>query len=406
MGRNPRRSIITAVALAVGYFSVVIIVGLTLGFVAQMIENGTGMITGQIQIHDSEYRPDRSVYATIGGSEGTDVAALVTAVTDDPAVEAAAPRVYGSGLVSVGPSTSAALFMGVDSDAERHVSRILGSIVRGRAPRTSTNEILIGAGMARDLGAEPDTQVVIVAPAIDGSMGNDLFTVSGVFRSSLADVDRTYAFMPIGALQSLMAMPDDRVHEIAAAVANPWEADQAAERLASDSAVESLEIAVEPWTKLRPDMVEYAQLAKASQWILLFVVFIMAVFGVANTLLMATFERRYEFAVLLSLGTPPTGIWRSVIYEALALGVVGLVAGVAITLPIMLWWHTAPPDVSWLFGGFQMLGALMRPVLRVEYPWTMVFVAALSLFLTAVLAALYPAIRAARVPPADTLAGR
>jgi ABC-type lipoprotein release transport system permease subunit len=53
-----------------------------------------------------------------------------------------------------------------------------------------------------------------------------------------------------------------------------------------------------------------------------------------------------------------------------------------------------------------MIGALVRLRLRVEYPWVMMAQGAFALFATAALAALYPAIRAARVPPADTLAGR
>ena len=153
-------------------------------------------------------------------------------------------------------------------------------------------------------------------------------------------------------------------------------------------------------------MVEYAQLSKAFQWILLFVVFGMAIFGVANTMLMATFERRYEFALLLALGATPGVIVRSVLWEAIALGALALAAGAAITFPVMVWWHLVPLDLSWLFGDFTMLGALMRPVIRIEYPWLMTVQAAVALFLTAALAALYPAIRAARLPPADTMAGR
>jgi len=121
---------------------------------------------------------------------------------------------------------------------------------------------------------------------------------------------------------------------------------------------------------------------------------------------MATFERRQEFAVILALGASPLGIVRSVLYEAMALGVVGLLAGAVVTLPVLVWWHNAPPDLSWLFGQTTLLGALVRPTLRVEYPWSMVGEGAVWLFATAALAALYPAIRAARVPPADTLAGR
>lgn len=123
-------------------------------------------------------------------------------------------------------------------------------------------------------------------------------------------------------------------------------------------------------------------------------------------MLMATFERRYEFAVLLALGASPMGIVRSVLYEAMTLGAVGLSVGAVVTLPVLVWWHHMPPDMGWLFGQTTFLGALIRPSLRVEYPWGMVVQAAGWLFATAALAALYPAIRAARVPPADTLAGR
>ncbi len=52
-----------------------------------------------------------------------------------------------------------------------------------------------------------------------------------------------------------------------------------------------------------------------------------------------------------------------------------------------------------------MFGALIRPTLRVEYDWASVVWAGVALLFTAVLASVYPAVRAARLPPADTLAG-
>ena len=406
LGRNRRRSILAASMLTVSYFSVVILMGWSKGLVAEMIGNGTGILTGQLQVHAADYQPDKSVHATIGGREGTDVAALVDAVRADPAVEAATPRVYGGGLVSTGSATAAAVFLGVDPELEPQVSRIMRALDRGQHPRRGTNEILIGAEMARSLGAEPGDTVVVVAPAVDGSLGNDLFVVSGIYSSGLADLDRTFALIPIDALQFLMALEPTRIHEIAASVPDPWRAAEAAERLSSVLGGTGFAVGVESWATLRPEMVEYAQLSQSFQWILLFIVFGMAIFGVANTMLMATFERRYEFALLLALGTTPGGIVRSVLWEAIALGALALAAGAAITFPVMVWWHRVPLDMSWLFGDFTMLGALMRPVLRIEYPWLMTVQAAVALVLTAALAALYPAIRAARMPPADTMAGR
>jgi ABC-type lipoprotein release transport system permease subunit len=406
LGRNRRRSAVTASALAVGYFSVVVMVGLLKGLVSEMIENGTGIITGQIQVHAEGYLPDKDVYATIGGREGADVEALLAVVTADPEVQAATPRVYGGGLVSTGSATAAALFLGVDPEREPQVSTPMRSVERGRQPVAGTNEILIGNEMARTLGAEPGDEVVVVVPAIDGSLGNDLFMVAGIFRTGLVDLDRTFALLPIDVLQPLMAMPLSRVHEVAAAVRSPWRAVDAMARIQAGIDGLGLDAEAESWITLRPEMVEYANLSEAMEWILLMIVFVMAIFGVANTMLMATFERRNEFALLLALGATPWAVVKSVLFEALALGVIALVAGVVITAPVLVWWYQAPPDVSWLFGEYTLSGALMRPVLRVEYPWAMGVGAALALFVTAVLAAVYPAVRAARVPPADTLSGR
>ena len=166
-----------------------------------------------------------------------------------------------------------------------------------------------------------------------------------------------------------------------------------------------IDVEVVPWTVLRPDMLDYTRLVESWYFIVIGVVFAIAIFGVANSMLMATFERRREFAVMLALGTTPVQVVLTVLYEALALGVLSLLVGAAVTLPLMMWWHNAPLDLSFIYGDFTMFGALMRPTLRVEYNIPMAVWAAGALLFTAFVAALYPAAQAARVPPADTLSG-
>lgn len=405
LGRNRRRTLITAAGLAFGYFAVVLMVGLMAGLTAEMIDNGTGLLTGQLQVHAVNYRPERSIYETIGGREGVDVENLVTEIVADPAVAAATPRVYAGGLVSSGDATVAGLLMGIDPGREARVSRLLRGLTAGAVPAPDTREIMIGSEMARQLEVGVGAEVVLVAPAADGSMGNDLFTVSGIFRSGMADLDAAYALLPIGTLQTLVALEPGRVHEIAASTVDPWQAPAAAQRLRLTLGATELGIEVEPWTALRPEMLDYARLVKSWNVIVIGIVFGIAVFGVANTLLMATFERRREFAVVMALGATPGSVVLTVLLEALALGAVSLGVGAAITFPVLVWWHVSPPDVSWLYGDFTMFGALIRPVLRVEYDSTAAVWAGVALVLTALLAALYPATKAGRVAPADTLAG-
>jgi ABC-type lipoprotein release transport system permease subunit len=259
--------------------------------------------------------------------------------------------------------------------------------------------------MSRQLGVGARGELVLVAPAADGSMGNDLFTVAGIFRSGLQEVDTSYALVPLSSLQQLLALDPSRIHEIAVRTRDPWTAPEVASRIEPSLAAFGESLAVEPWTRLRPEMLDYVTLLDSWYWIILAIVFAIALFGVANTMLMATFERRREFAVLLALGTSPLQVVVTVVSEAVALGLLSLFAGALVTLPLMLWWQLSPPDLSFLYGEFTMFGALMRPVLRVEYDFVKSLWSGAALLATALAAAVYPAAHAARVPPADTLSG-
>jgi ABC-type lipoprotein release transport system permease subunit len=279
-------------------------------------------------------------------------------------------------------------------------------MVQGRAPDAGAREMAIGAEMARRLGVAPGTQVVVVAPAADGSMGNDLFTVSGIFRSGLGELDASFAILPIGALQTLLGLEPSRIHEIAMATAGAWDAAGAADRLLARLAPARRGIEVVPWTVFSPEIAAYTRLMEAANGLIVGIVFLFAIFGVANTMLMGTVERRREFAVVRALGTVPSGVALTVLFEGLALGLLSLAAGALLTAPVLAWLHHAPLDLTALVGDMQFAGALVRPVLRVEYSLNGPLMSAVGLLVTAVLAALYPAIRAARVPPADALAGR
>ena len=405
LGRNPKRTFITALGLAAGYFAVIFMVGFADGLKVEMIDNGTGLMTGQIQIHSPRYRPDRSLYETIGGRAGADFEAVIRTAVRDPAVVGAAPRVYGAGLLSSGQSTRGGMLMGIDLDREPGVSRLMNSLSQGRAPAPAANELMIGTEMARRLELQVGNEVILVAPAADGSMGNDIFQVCGLYRTGMADLDGAFALVPIRSLQRLLALDPGRIHEIALSTDDPWLAPEAGRRLVAGLAPLGVELEVLDWTRLRPEMLEYALLMDSWYSIVVLIVFAFALFGVANTMLMSTFERRREFSVMLALGARPHQILLTVVSEATALGWISLALGVAVTFPLIAWWHHYPIDLSWIYGDLTMLGALIRPVLRIEYNLPVALWTGLALLVTAVTAGLYPAARAAWLPPADTLSG-
>jgi len=405
LGRNPKRTILTALGLAVGFFTSVVMVGWTQGLMNEMVDNATGLVGGQIEIHDAEFLPERSLYDTIGGRDGIDVEQLIARVSEDERIVAAAPRVYAGGLLSSGDATLAGMLMGVDPEREVALSRFLDDLVAGRLPQPGRNELVVGTEMARQLESDIGDEVVVVAPGADGSMGNDLFTLVGTYRTGLVEIDSAFAVLPVQDLQALVVLDESRIHEVVVSTEDPWLAEELAAVVAATLEGETPGAAVIPWTELTPAIVEYTALVDVFYFVIIVIVFGLAIFGVANTMLMATYERRREFAVMLAVGTTPRGVVQSVLYEAAALGLFSLALGVAITWPVMVWWHNAPPDLTGLVGDIEMMGSVVSLTMRVEYDMGFTTMAAVALMLTALLSALYPAFRASRVPPADILSG-
>jgi ABC-type lipoprotein release transport system permease subunit len=404
--RNSHRTWITASGLAFGFFAAVVIVGLTDGMSAELVENGTRLMVGQVQIHAEDYLPERNMHRTIGAYDGVDVEALLDRIEAHPEIENAAPRLFGGGLLSSGEQTKAGLLLGLDPEREARVTTLLSTLVAGRLPEAGAAEVLIGDEMARQLAVDVGDELVLVAPAADGSMGNDLYTVTGLFRTGTPGIDANYAVLPLSDLQFLMAMDPDRIHEVVATVTRSRETPRIAASLAESLRRDPTPLDVKSWTELRPELSEAVALMDSMNFVIVLIIFAMAIFGVANTMLIGSFERRREFAVIQALGTTSRAVSLTVVYEGIILGLLSLAVGALVTWPVMVWWHNTPPDLSTWFEGFEWSGAQWRPILRVEYSFDAPVVSAAALLFTTVFAAVYPAWKATRVPPADALADR
>ena len=125
--------------------------------------------------------------------------------------------------------------------------------------------------------------------------------------------------------------------------------------------------------------------------------------GVLNTLLMSVLERRREFGVMMAIGTHPAQLFGLVVVESFLVGVLGLIVGAVLTAPWYLYMTSAGLDLSEMTEGASSGGVLIDPVVRlVLYPSSAAAIVAGVLLLT-VLAGLYPAWQAGRIPPVETL---
>lgn len=401
--RNPRRTALTVTALAIGVVMLAFVISLMLGMVRDLIERGTSLLLGHVQIHASGYRPERSIFDTIPG----DGRELVNDVRADPDVLGAAPRVGGYGLVSAGEQSAGAELMGVAPELEADVSTLHRHLV-GVAPARAevlpgVGQILIGDRLAGTLAVEPGAELVLLTQAADGSLGNDVYTIAGIFRTGVDLVDGGLVVMNIADLQELLVLEPQRIHEIAIRTADPRSAPQVAQRLARRFESRGVEVAA--WPNLAPEISAYVAMTDGWMWIMYLIVLSLATIAILNTMLMAVFERFREFGVLSAIGMRPLHIVLLVAVEVAALACVSLIAAVVLGTPILHWLVHSGIDLRSLTEGFTLSGVPIDPILRGAWASSRFATSAVLLIAFALIAGLYPAIRAARVDPSTLTRG-
>ncbi len=397
--RNPRRTAITALAIAVGMIMLAFVLSLMAGMKRDLINQGTQLMLGQVQIHKRDYRPDRSIFDTVP----LDGRALADQLLDRDDIFGAAPRVSAFGLVSSGDKSLGAEIVGMDRDAESQVTTLGRKLEAGDLPGRGERTIAVGRSLANTLGVSPGSELILLTQAADGSLGNDLYTVSGIFRTGLEMVDGGMVVLDLGVAQELLALEAGRIHEIALRSTSPARAMEVAAAIEQSLGVEDISVA--PWQELAPQLAGWVAMSDSWMWIMYLIVFVLAAISVLNTMLMAVFERLREFGVMAAVGMQPRTIITMVLAEVISLALVSLLVATILGAPLVHWITNSGIDLSATTDGISMSGTVVDPVIRGAWAPAEFAVAAGLLVVCAALAGLYPATRAARTDPARLTRG-
>ncbi len=400
---NPRRTLIAMSAIGLGYAMLLFVASLMAGLRQQMIESGTGLLLSDIEVHAPDYYPDRPVNRTLGGKNGTDVKALIAAVAADPRILAASPRVYAYGLVSAAHQSAGAQLLGVVPDQEQKITELHRRVVKGSDLNDAMPKgVVMGDKFATAIGVDVGSEIVLLTSAADGSTGNDLYTIAGLFHTGRDDMDRGLVLMPLASLQELLRLPPERIHEVGIKLRDVDATTATAAALAAQLS-KIIPVRVRPWQELAPELADYVQFNRRVTFILFFIFFLSAAMGIVNTMLMSIIERTRELGVLMALGMRPVEVVALIVLEAASLAGVSLVLGAALGIPILWYLQVHGLNLGGNRGAISLAGIVVGPLWYGRPAYAAYTQAGLGLALTSVVAALYPALRAARFRPAEAL---
>jgi putative ABC transport system permease protein len=411
--RHGRRSVLTALAMAIGMSMSMALISLYDGMFGLMRTLMVDRMIGHVQIVHPDFPTKRGLYDTLPDGDE-----LLRVIDGLPQSRGSVARVHGQALLGTHRRSSGVRLIGVLPDREALVtdlpaivpSTLPGGVAPGRfLSSEAAREVVLGADLARDLEVGLGDEVVAVTQDALGGIGNEVYRVVGLSRSGDDSMDRAGAWLHLRDLQDLLAI-EQQVHELRVLAGRDDEATvqplvRAIEREIS-AAQPDTQATVSPWWDVDPIAAQLFEMRGVSQFIVLFVVFGLVAVGVINTMLMSVFERTRELGVIQALGLRPRGIIALVVIEAFLLGGVAIAMGLVMGGALVGYLLTAGIDFAVGEGeGFGFGGVVFPPRMHGGLSVDVFIQPTIGVLLSALIAALLPALRAARLRPVDAIRG-
>ena len=390
--RQKRRTILTALAMVVGFTLSSVFIGWADGAYSTVIAMFTRNRIGHIQVHRRGYLDKPSLYKTVDDYE-----AVGKTIGRVEGVEAWAPRVYSAGLGSVGDKSTAVQIIGLDTEREVNATQFDKKVTTGNLfSRETKHEAIIGAGLARILKAETGEEIVLVSQGADGSIANDLYTIVGIVESGDEATDRMACYLPIEAAQELLVL-EGRVHEIIVIISDINRVDKIT--VAIEANLGDPALAVSPWQEVAKSFYRAMQADRTGDMIGRVIIMLIVAIGVLNTVLMSVLERTREYGVLKAIGTKPRQVFWLVVCEVnlLALGSIAIGALIGTLLNHLLSIYGITFSEAFTYGGIEF------KTMYAEVNARSLYIPALTVILAATVVSLFPALKAARIMPADAM---
>ncbi|MEW5723673.1 MAG: FtsX-like permease family protein [Thermodesulfobacteriota bacterium] len=391
--RNRRRTLVTVTAVSLTAAVLIVTYSLMDGIWRHTLSNATNLVLGEVQIHRAKYLVDRSLYKDLSDPEG------IMSRLKGQGVPAAA-RSYGYGLAASGTKSAGALFWGVDPGREKAAFDLARHVAEGAfIPDTPQKGVVLGKKLARSLDARVGSEIVVVVQAADGSLGNDLYTVTGILEAAGEGIDRTAAILHQADFDELF-VSGGRVHEIALNTRGTVPLPELAARAAAAAPGNE----VKTWRDLAPSLSDILNMLDGAIAVFGLVFFLAGGLGVMNTMLMSTFERIREFGLQKALGAAPWRIVRDVTAEALVLALVSNAAGVVLGLAGAYYFQEVGLDTTaFISGDVSFAGVAFDPVWLADLSLRSVLIPVVVMYVVCFLASLSPAVLAARLDPVKAM---
>ena len=393
--RNRRRTVMTLLVVSGGVAGLLLVGGffsfMFWGLRESTIRNGLG----HLQIYNAEYFRHDEAHALDNGLD--DYQGVTALAARNRHVRGVTARIEFYGMLSNGLKSAVFLGTGVDPGKEKSMG-FEPTVTAGRyldANATDANQALLGAGLARSMGAKPGDSLTLLSVTSDGALNGIDIDVTGIVTTGFKEMDDRLLTIPLASAQRLLQ--SERVTKLVVGLDKTENTDAVYAAILPALGAWHQQLAVRKWIDLAG---YYKQVRLMMSGIFVFlgvIVFYMVVMSSANTMMMAMFERTREIGTMLAMGTPRSWLMGLFVGEAVFTGALAAALGVAAG--------------TGLGALLNRSGLVMPPPpgttaglpLRVIHEPALMAGAAVLVLITLAAASLMPAVRASRLRIVEAL---
>ncbi len=400
--RNKRRTLLTLVAITFGLFLAVLMTAFQDRSFGDMIDMAARMRTGHVAVQQQDQLDSPSLSNTVPDADG-----LATRLRQLGGVERAVTRISGPMMIATAGRSYGAVFQAIDPTAEDgHSLAWFDDVAEGEMLEGPDGRgILVGKGLARNLEVEPGDKVVVTMMDKQGEIASDLYRVRGLLATGSESTDRAIAVLPLDTVRTSLGYDAGEATEIAVFSEDARGADRI-QRALADMLPDGL-VALR-WDEIQAELRGFIAMKVGGARFMEAIIIVLVAASIFNTLLVSVMERAREFGIMLAIGWAPRQIFGLVMWESLWLALVGLVAGGLVTAGPYKYLYDHPLNYADMVDAEQLTsmdvgGVGMSTTLRIGiFPENLAIIL-LAITLATLLSGLYPAWRAGRTVPVDSI---
>ncbi|MEJ2591373.1 MAG: ABC transporter permease [Candidatus Thiodiazotropha sp.] len=310
--RNRRRTTITLLTMIFGIGVLTLLSALNDGWLSQMKTNFILSYTGHVQIHAKGFEASQNLRDRI-----RDPDEITRLMQSYPEILGWTQRIRTSGLASVGGSSAGVQIMATDSEQETWVTSMYEHVTQGTWLRPGmSRDLLLGTTVAQTIGAKLGDRVVLMAQRPSGEMVSEVFYLQGILETGAPQIDRTLALISLNTAQVWLKM-GKAVTDIVIRADRHEDTDRIVRLFRQQLSDKQYEVM--PWQELDPMVRQWLEFSDAYGMVIIFVVVILVLTEILNTMLISLHERQKELGVIVAIGTTRSQIFVMLLLEAVLL---------------------------------------------------------------------------------------